>query len=115
MSRPLIAISCGEPAGIGPEVAAAAWAALRNDVAMLWIGDPRHLPAGTPISEISAPEQANSICAKALPVLCHDFAAAAQPGHADLNNAQGVIDVIARAVDLAQSRAVSAICTAPIH
>lgn len=26
-----IALSCGEPAGIGPELAAAAWSALRAD------------------------------------------------------------------------------------
>ena len=27
-----IAISCGEPAGIGPEIAALAWAALRHEL-----------------------------------------------------------------------------------
>ena len=33
MSRPsqVIALSCGEPAGIGPEIAAKAWQALRAD------------------------------------------------------------------------------------
>ncbi len=36
-----ILISCGEPAGIGPEVAAKAWAALKEDLALAWIGDPR--------------------------------------------------------------------------
>ncbi|MFL4471311.1 4-hydroxythreonine-4-phosphate dehydrogenase PdxA [Tateyamaria armeniaca] len=115
MSAPLIAISCGEPAGVGPEIAAKAWAALRDDISMLWIGDPRHLPEGTPVSEISAPQQAASLCGDALPVLRHDFAAPVRPGVPDLQNASGVIDVIARAVDLARSGAVSAICTAPIH
>ncbi|WP_108839369.1 4-hydroxythreonine-4-phosphate dehydrogenase PdxA [Tateyamaria sp. Alg231-49] len=115
MSTPLIAISCGEPAGIGPEVAASAWAALRQEVTMLWIGDPRHLPAGVPVAEIETPDKAAQVCADALPVLRHDFAAPVQPGQATLENAQGVIDVIARAVDLAQTGVVSAICTAPIH
>ena len=110
-----IAITCGEPAGVGPEVAANAWAALRNDVPMLWIGDPRHLPQDTPYREIDTPAQATDICAHALPVLRHDFAAPATPGTATLSNAQGVIDVIARAVTLAQSGAVAGICTAPIH
>lgn len=115
MTQVTVAICCGEPAGVGPEVAAKAWAALRHDVVMLWIGDPRHLPDGTPCVEIDAPAQAASICASALPVLRHDFASPATPGTATLSNAQGVIDVIARAVDLAQTGAVSAICTAPIH
>ncbi|MEO1555675.1 MAG: 4-hydroxythreonine-4-phosphate dehydrogenase PdxA [Pseudomonadota bacterium] len=115
MTAPLIAICCGEPAGIGPEVAAAAWRALRTEMAMLWIGDPRHLPTDVAIAEIDVPEQALQTCPEALPVLRHDFAARAQPGAASPENAQGVIDVIARAVDLAQTGAVSAICTAPIH
>lgn len=115
MTKPIIAICCGEPAGVGPEVAAKAWAALRGTVAMLWIGDPRHLPLGTQHKVIDDPMQTASICADALPVLCHDFAAPATPGVATLPNAQGVIDVIARAVDLVQCGAVGAICTAPIH
>jgi len=115
MKGPLIAISCGEPAGVGPEIAAAAWAALRDEVAMVWIGDPRHLPAGTPVADIEDTSHAVRHCRDALPVLRHDFAAPARPGAPDLQNAQGVIDVIARAVSLAQSGKVSAICTAPIH
>ena len=82
---------------------------------MLWIGDPRHLPADTPTVEITSPDHAAPACPDALPVLRHDFAAPVEPGRPNLDNAQGVIDVIARAVDLAQSGAVSAICTAPIH
>ena len=115
MNTPLIAISCGEPAGIGPEVAASAWAALRADVEMLWIGDPQHLPADVPTAEVDAPEKAMSVCPDALPVLRHDFAAPVNPGRANPENAQGVIDVIARAVDLARTGQVSAVCTAPIH
>jgi len=51
----VIAISCGEPAGIGPEVAAKAWAALQGELDMLWIGDPRHLPPGTRWVAVPAP------------------------------------------------------------
>lgn len=114
MSLP-IAITCGEPAGIGPEITVAAWEVLRTEQAMLWLGDPRHLPSGTRFEEISAPAEAADICADALPVLPHRFAAPATPGVTTPENAQGVIDVIARAVDLAQSGAVAGICTAPIH
>ena len=66
-----IVISCGEPAGIGPEVAAKAWDALRSP--MLWIGDPRHLPPGTPVARVSGPEEAAEAAPRALPVLARDF------------------------------------------
>ena len=39
-----IAMTCGEPAGIGPELAVAARRLLGDAVPFFWIGDPRHLP-----------------------------------------------------------------------
>src|SRR6056297_1806414 len=51
-----VAISCGEPAGIGPEISVKAWAALGDALSLLWIGEPAHLPPGTPFTEVSAPE-----------------------------------------------------------
>ena len=112
--KPVI-VTCGEPAGIGPEVAARAWAALADRIPMVWLGDPRHLPAGTPHQIITSPDQAAGISAQTLPVLHHSFAGSATAGEPDPANAIGVIDVIARAVDLVQAGEASAICTAPIH
>ena len=51
----------------------------------------------------------------ALPVLPHPFAAPRTPGTAQPDTAEGVIDVIANAVDLAISGEASAVCTLPIH
>lgn len=110
-----IVLTCGEPAGIGPEIAVHAWAALKDNIPMIWLGDPRHLPEGTPHEIISDLSQAAAIGTRALPVLPHIFAGNAIAGIPDPTNAIGVIDVIARAVDLVQSGAASAICTAPIH
>ncbi|WP_299626562.1 4-hydroxythreonine-4-phosphate dehydrogenase PdxA [uncultured Tateyamaria sp.] len=110
-----VAITCGEPAGIGPEVAAKGWAALRGEVPMVWIGDPRHLPGGTPVTIVSDASEAPAVCADTLPVLHHAFAGPATPGTADPGNAQGVIDVIARGVDLVRAGGACALCTAPIH
>ena len=110
-----IAMTCGEPSGIGPELAIAARRVLGTSLPFFWIGDPRHLPPGSAIVEISAPEQALSVPAALLPVLPHAFAAAAIPGQPAPQNARGVIEVIERAVALARSGAASAICTAPIH
>lgn len=108
-------MTCGEPAGIGPEIAVAARRRLGASVPFFWIGDPRHLPDGTEWQEIARPDQALAVAAGTLPVLIHAFPAPAQPGRPDPAHAKGVIDVIARAVDLVQSGDASAICTAPIH
>lgn len=110
-----IALSCGEPSGVGPEIAAKAWANLRADVPFFYIGDPRHLPAGTPLQIIQDPSEALLACHAALPVLPLPFAAAALPGQPDPRNAAGVIAAIAQGVDLVRSGAASALCTAPIH
>ena len=107
-----IAISCGEPAGIGPEIAAAAWDAIGAQTPLLWIGDPRHLPSGTPIHETDDPSDQR---AGKLSVLARDFGSPVTPGKPDPAHAQGVIDAIADAVRLTQSGFARAVCTAPIH
>ncbi|MFW8636138.1 4-hydroxythreonine-4-phosphate dehydrogenase PdxA [Cribrihabitans pelagius] len=110
-----VALSCGEPGGIGPEIAAKAWEELRESLPFFWIGDPRHLPAGTPVKEISAPGEAVTACAAALPVLPLQFDGGTAKGAADPKNAAGVIRAIETAVQLVQAGKASALCTAPIH
>jgi len=114
MIRP-IALTCGEPAGIGPALAAKAWAALADQVPFFLIGDPAHLPVGTPISLIKDPGETYAARKAGLPVLAHDFGTPAVAAQPDRGHARSVIDVIARAVDLVQSGAAGAICTNPIH
>jgi len=114
-ARPPVALSCGEPAGIGSEIVVKAWQELGDQLAFFWIGDARHLPSDTKITRIDDPSEARAAAASGLPVLQHDFAGEARPGTPDPTNAQGVIDVIARAVDLVMSGQASALCTAPIH
>lgn len=112
---PPVALTCGEPAGVGPELAVKAWQALGRDLPFFWIGDPRHLPNGCPVVEISSPSGVTDAVTRGLPVLRHDFCAPATPGQANPDNAQGVIDVIARAVKMVKAGKASAVCTAPIH
>lgn len=104
-----IILTCGEPAGVGPELAPQA---LASGVDFAWMGDPRHLPAGTAFTEIAAP--GDPVPAGRLPVLRHDFAAPAVPGRPDPANAAGVIGAIARAVDLVMRGQAAAVCTLPI-
>ncbi|WP_146588011.1 4-hydroxythreonine-4-phosphate dehydrogenase PdxA [Puniceibacterium confluentis] len=115
MSPAPVALTCGEPAGIGPELAVAVWEILRQDVPFFWIGDPAHLPAGSEHRLIDRPDAVHDTTEGGLPVLAHAFDGARVPGMPQPAQAQGVIDVIARAVALAQSGAASAICTLPIH
>lgn len=110
-----VVISCGEPAGIGPEIAVRAWQALKGSIAMAWMGDPRHLPAETAYEVITDIRAAATTVENALPVLAHEFPAPNVPGRPNPENAQAVIDVIAAAVELVESKAAGAICTAPIH
>jgi 4-hydroxythreonine-4-phosphate dehydrogenase len=113
MNKPIV-LTCGDPAGIGPEVAQKSWDHLRGGLPFVWIGDPRHLPLDIPFQTIDDLHDVPHVASNAMPVLRHDFANPVHLGKPDFANAQGVIDVIARAVDLVKSGAASAICTAPI-
>ncbi|SLN43469.1 4-hydroxythreonine-4-phosphate dehydrogenase [Falsiruegeria litorea R37] len=114
MSRP-IALSCGDPSGIGPEIAVAAWDRLRQDCSFVWLGDPRHLPSDTPYQVVTDVSDAVEISVTALPVLEIPFAAPADPGNPSPDNAVGVIKAIETGVQLVTSGQASALCTAPIH
>ncbi len=78
---PLV-MTCGEPSGIGPELAVKARAALGGDLPFVWMGDARHLPPGTRWREVMSPAEAAEVPAAQLPILRHDFPAPALPGHA---------------------------------
>ena len=110
-----IALTCGDPSGIGPEIAAKARLRLGADLPFFWIGDPAHLPQGAAWEEIARPADAARVTGDALPVLRHDFPAAAQPGRPAPENAASVIAVIARAVALCMGGEAAAVCTLPIN
>lgn len=110
-----VALTCGEPAGIGPEIAARAWEEIGTRLPFFLIGDPLHLPKGTPVREISHPREAERAAVHGLPVLSHPFDGPAIPGSPDPRNARSVIDVISRAVQLVRAGEAGAVCTAPIN
>jgi 4-hydroxythreonine-4-phosphate dehydrogenase len=114
MSAAPIALTIGEPAGIGPELAVMAWQALRGEVPFFLIGDPAHLPDGTDWVEIAAPDDVSAE-GGALPVLPHVFDGPRRPGQAQPAQAKGVVAVIERAVALAACGKAGAVCTLPIH
>ncbi|MCC5969327.1 MAG: 4-hydroxythreonine-4-phosphate dehydrogenase PdxA [Pararhodobacter sp.] len=108
-----LAVSCGDPAGIGPETVARLIGA---DVPrFIWLGDPAHLPAGTPWAAIDTPAAAASLPGDVLAVLPIPFAAPARPGQPDPANASGIITAIETAVELVRAGQASALVTCPIN
>ncbi|WP_432449888.1 4-hydroxythreonine-4-phosphate dehydrogenase PdxA [Aliiroseovarius marinus] len=108
-----VALTIGEPAGIGPDLCGPAFDALRGTVPFFVIGDPHHLPKGTAYTEITCPSEVAE--APSLPVLPHDFTTPRVAGTAQPEHAAHVIAVIERAVALTQEGAALAVCTNPIH
>jgi 4-hydroxythreonine-4-phosphate dehydrogenase len=108
VSGPVL-LTCGDPSGIGPEIAAKAWA---KGERFVWIGDPRHLPAGTLWREVAEGEGPGD---GAMAVLPQPFASPAPPGQPVAANALGVVAAIERAVRLVQDGRGAAVCTAPIN
>lgn len=118
-----LALTMGEPAGIGPDVTLAAWAARKKyDLpAFYWLGSPdllrdRAITLGLDVAvEETEPQQAASVFPSALPVVALEAAAAAVPGKPDAANAQAVIEAIARGVGDVRAGLASAIVTNPIN
>ena len=109
---PPLAVTCGEPAGIGPEVVAKA-RALLPEIPFFVLGNPAHFEGfGLPVRTIAAP---SDISPDALCVLPVDLPGPARPGRPDPAQAAGVIAAIARAVAMAQDGTASGIVTAPIN
>ncbi len=117
MTRPVV-LSCGDPAGVGLELALKARARLGADLPIVLIADRNHIAAqksDTPVVEITDLAQTHDAMQAGLPLLHHGFPAPATPGVGAPQNAQTVIDVIARGVELAQSGRAAALCTLPIN
>ena len=109
-----IALSCGDPSGIGTELALLARRALGAEVPFFWIGDPAHLPADAPHAVITRPDQAMAVPPDLLPVLAHPFPHPAPPGRPALANATAIVAVLERAVALVRGEEAAALCTLPI-
>jgi 4-hydroxythreonine-4-phosphate dehydrogenase len=117
-----MAVTMGDPAGIGGDVILEAWRQRREESPFFVIDDPARLEAlalrlgaNIPVTVITGPEGAASAFDQALPVLPQPLTRPAVPGHPDPANAPSIIASIDRAIELAASGRASAIVTAPIH
>jgi 4-hydroxythreonine-4-phosphate dehydrogenase len=111
---PPIAVTMGEPGGIGPEITEKAYAALRRVGPVFFaVGDPT-LYRNVETVAIGAPSDAEGAFARALPVIDMGPVEAAL-GRADRRSAPAVIASIERAVDFALSGGAAAVVTNPIQ
>ncbi len=112
-----LALTMGDPAGIGGEVAAKAWRILAADFApgFAIIADPFWVGGlDVPMAVIRSLDQVADVFGAALPVLALPLPEIARPGRPDPANAPAVIASIERAVRLAQAGEASAVVTNPI-
>lgn len=111
----MLALTMGEPAGIGAEIAVKAWHALRaSGPAFLLIDDASRI-TGAPVARVGDAAEARAAFATALPVLHRPLPVAAIPGRPGVATAPAVIAAIEEAVRLAQSGAVDGMVTNPIQ
>lgn len=111
-----IALTMGDPAGIGGEIAAAAWRDSRDRLRpFALIGDTDWAAGfGVPVARIERIGEAASRFGAALPVLDVKLAVPAIPGQPDPRNAAAVIGAIGTATRLALAGEAAAVVTCPI-
>jgi 4-hydroxythreonine-4-phosphate dehydrogenase len=118
-NRPL-ALTLGDPAGIGPEIVVKAWTELRETgPAFVVVGDFQSLASASASGEsivrrVTSPDGAGRLFASSLPVLDIPLRTPVVAGRPSPGAASSVIRWIETAVGLALSNAVSAVVTAPI-
>jgi 4-hydroxythreonine-4-phosphate dehydrogenase len=117
-----LALTLGEPAGIGPDLTLAVWRRRAElDIAPFYIAaDPdflrrraQKLGLDVPIVTVTPPGAAASF-RTALPVVPLDVAVSAEPGHPDGSSAPAAVASIRRAVADVMSGAASAVVTNPV-
>lgn len=111
-----LALSMGEPAGVGPEIIARAWAVLRAEgPVFVVIGDAALLRTqGQPVETVLSAADATAVFSRAIPVLDSPLPSPVTPGRPEPANAGAVADWIEQAVGLALSGEASGVVTAPI-
>ncbi len=113
-----LAVSIGDPAGVGPEIVAKAWDARtpRSLPPFFAVGDARSVARvwGGPIVEIDDPRAAIDVFDRALPVLTVHDAGEIVPGVPDIEGARCALQSLELAVGLARSGAARALVTGPV-
>ncbi len=115
---PPLAVTLGDPAGIGPEIVAAAWAS-RHETGLppfFAIGDCRSIEAvwDGPIEKLNNPADAAQLFDRALPIVEVDDPGPIVPGDPNLAGARCALDSLEIAVGLARSGIAGGLVTGPV-
>lgn len=118
-----MALTMGEPAGIGPDITIAAWQALRETgPAFVLVGSAKvltdraaRLDLDIGLSSVETPAEAVDVFAERLPVIEGEMACPVVAGEPDDANSPAVLSAIEAAVGLVLSGDASAVVTNPIH
>ena len=122
MRRAPLALTLGDPAGVGPDITLQAWAALKEapDCAFFLLGDQdllarraRDLGVDVPVKVLDNAAEASDVFGRALPVLPIGATQSA-PGAFDPADAPLVLNAIERAVRMCRSGEASGVVTNPI-
>ncbi|HVI28539.1 4-hydroxythreonine-4-phosphate dehydrogenase PdxA [Hansschlegelia sp.] len=117
-----LALSMGEPAGIGPELALALWSSrrVRPIPAFVAVGDPGVFASRAALLGLdlaiaeTEPEGALALFDDRFPIYPVGAACRATPGHASIEDAASVVDAIRRGVELVHGGRCAALVTLPI-
>ena len=113
-----IALALGDPAGIGPELAARSWEQRSNGrlPPFVAIGSPASIAAvwDGPVATVASPAEAADRFADALPLMVIDGDTPCSPGNPDLDGARIALASLELAVGLTIGDAVSAVVTGPV-
>lgn len=113
--RPLV-LTLGEPAGVSPEIIAAAWKTLSKEgIPFAVLGDADLMSRqGVPVADIFSPSEASQVFTRSLPVIHRPYPQAVIIGKPDPENASAVADGIEEAVSFCLSGEASGLVTGPI-
>jgi 4-hydroxythreonine-4-phosphate dehydrogenase len=115
---PPLAVSLGDPAGIGPEVLAKCWDNRgRFELSpFVAIGDPRSVRAvwDGPIATIDDPREADTAFDVGLPLIQIPSPEEDRPGHPTIAGAHCSLDALEIAVGLARSGSAAGVVTGPV-
>jgi len=116
---PTVAVTSGEPAGVGPDICRALLARKRHGCRIVLIGErtlfDRSAPRGSPPLEIPAFDPTTATVRRRVELLHVPLRRPCRPGRLDAGNAPYVLETLDMALGGCAAGAFDAVVTAPVH
>ena len=117
MSKP-IAITCGDPGGIGPELTVEAWKVLKNELNFVLFSSYDYMKTSfskIPMIRVSNSVEATNVMKDGIPIIDIPFSEQPEPGKINPKLALDIIRSINLATDSCMRGDSAALCTNPIN